>query len=319
MNLLMARRLRMGGVWVIAVCLQVCVAGGSASAQERGPERGTEAMASLGAEEVAPATVDPGLKTTFDSPNVVVMPTSVAKSELVVLLPGTGGRPANYSALIKALSDGSYRVIGLMYDDQPSEAVACGKSGDLECHRNFREERFAGDAPKATVQNTADEGIDHRLVMLLKYLDKEHPKDGWGQYLAGDQPAWKRIIITGHSQGSGHAAYIAKHYEVARVVLFSGPYDGIDLRTDDPKLANWLTDPTKTPMDRWYAEYHEKDLGMPVPPMTLAALKVPADHILVSHLSSPVDSTKAYHAMGTHDLRMLPEWKWLFGIEGGTK
>ena len=271
-----------------------------------------------GAEMVLPTSADPGLKTEFNDPNVVVMPRGAARPELVVLLPGSGGKPSGYPLLISTLADSGFRVIGLMYDNRPTEDKACDKSGDLECHRAFREERFAGDAPQATVKNTPEEGIEHRLVMLLKYMDKEHPKDGWGQYMDGDKPAWKKIIITGHSQGSGHAAYIAKHYEVARAVLFSGPYDGIDLRTA-PKLAKWLSDESKTPMDRWYAEHHEQDLGAPILPMTLGALKVPADHIYVSKLESAFGSTLSNHMMGTHDERMVPVWKWLFGVAVDTK
>ena len=300
-------------VWMRAGVLLV---GFGVVAQAQKPMPGTDAMASLGAEMVPASVAQPGLVTKFDQPSVVATPADKPRKELVVLIPGTGGKPAQYSLLIKTLKDNGFRVIGLMYNDTPTEAVACDKTGDLDCHANFREERFAGDAPKATEQNTADEGIEHRLVMLLKYLDREHPGAGWGGYLDGDKPEWKKIIITGHSQGSGHAAYIAKTHEVARVVLFSGPYDGIDLQTK-PQMANWLSWPTKTPMDRWYAEYHIHDLGAPIPPMTLAKLKVPEDHIIVSHMVGADDTAHTNHSMGTHDPRMEPQWKWLFGIEGG--
>ena len=283
-------------------------------------QRGMEAMASLGAELVPATTADPSIKTEFDDPSVVATPQGTPRKELVVLLPGTGGKPAQYSLLIKTLAANGFRVIGLMYNDKPTEADACGRNtNDIHCHRNFHEERFAGDAPGATRQNTAKEGIDHRLETLLQYLDKEHPGAGWGEYVRGDELVWKKIIITGHSQGSGHAAYIAKTHEVARAVLFSGPYDGNDMQTATPKPAEWLSDVSKTPADRWYAEYHEKDLGATLPPMTLAALKVPADHILVSHLEPTQTSVNAYHSVGTHDPRMAPQWKWLFGIEGGVR
>ena len=100
--------------------------------------------------------------------------------------------------------------------------------------------------------------------------------------------------------------------------MFSGPYDGIALRTA-PQLSTWLGEPSKTPADRWYAEYHEKDLGASIPPLTLARLQVPQDHIIISKLVSPVDTVQAYHMMGTHDPRMVPQWQWLFGIAGAVK
>jgi dienelactone hydrolase len=290
---------------------------GLAQTQRRGGG-GEAGLDGSGAVLVVPTVADPALKTEYDSPSVALMPKGKPRPELVVMLPGTGGKPAQYSALLRTLSDGGYHVIGLMYDNKPTEDKVCDKSGDLDCHRRFREERFAGDVPDAEVKNTPEEGIEHRLVMMLRYLAKQSPRDGWNQYLDGDHPAWAKIAIAGHSQGSGHAAYIAKTHEVARAVLFSGPYDGIDLR-GTPKLSTWLSDPTKTPMDRWYAEYHEHDLGEPIIPLTLAAIKVPPDQIIVSRLPSTSGAAISYHMMGSHDERMLPQWKWLFGIPGGTK
>jgi predicted esterase len=53
-----------------------------------------------------------------------------------------------------------------------------------------------------------------------------HPFESWAQYLATpDSIDWSNIIVGGHSQGAGHAAYLAKFNSVNRVLLFSGPND----------------------------------------------------------------------------------------------
>ena len=283
-------------------------------------QRGAAGRAGYPGQEVRlvlPTMADPTLKTEFDDPNYVIFPTGKLLPELVVYLPGTHGKPKNDGVLLSAVAAGGYRTIGLMYNNVPTEDRDCGKGQDLGCAARFREERFAGDAPDAVVQNTVEESILHRLVSLLKYLDREHPKEGWGGFLAADEPVWDRIILSGHSQGAGTAAYIAKSYKVARVVLFSGPVDGIDLRSSSPKLAPWLSAPGKTPVDLWYGEFHQKELAAPLLPSCYEALHIPPGHILAFSLDLPgggAETPVAFHLTGVHDIRYLPLWKFMFDI-----
>jgi pimeloyl-ACP methyl ester carboxylesterase len=61
---------------------------------------------------------------------------------------------------------------------------------------------------------------------------------------------WSRIAVAGHSQGAGHAAYIAKKYEVDRVLMFSGPQDYFD---DLAQPAAWEKQPGATAPSRFFA------------------------------------------------------------------
>ncbi len=296
----------------------VCLLGLTASAQTSPAAGGAPSV-----REVLPATADPSLKTEFDAPNVIIVPSGKLRPELVVFFPGTHGKPKQNTEFLETIASGHFRVIGLMYNNVPHGYGACGKTGDVNCEGSFRRARVEGDAPDAIIKNTPQESIMQRLANLLKYLDKTYPGEGWRDYLAGELPNWQKIIVTGHSQGAGMAAYVAKFHEVARAVLFSGPTDGINLESDSRKLAAWLYEPGKTPSDRWYAEFHEKEKIAPLQPMILDALKVPKDHVFVFKLDPPstvkAPGLVAYHMTVVHDPSYQPEWEKMFGFEKTTK
>jgi hypothetical protein len=63
------------------------------------------------------------------------------------------------------------------------------------------------------------------LTRLLQALARDHPTEGWDQYLTNGTPNWPKIALTGQSQGAGMAAYIAKRVKLARVILSSSPWD----------------------------------------------------------------------------------------------
>jgi hypothetical protein len=266
--------------------------------------------------QVVPTVADPTLKTEFDDSNFIYIPSGKQHPELVVWLPGTHGKPGGESPILKMLASSGYRVIGLMYNDVPTGESLCAKNDSLTCGGSFREERVEGDATDSPIQNTVQESISHRLVSLLKYESKAYPKEGWDAYLTGDQPNWSKIIISGHSQGAGHAAYIAKRHEVARVVLLSGGPSGT--KTSPPKVSDWVVEPSKTPADRWWAEFHEKEAIAPYMPMAYDQLGIPKDHILVfhleplpgAHLTGPV----AYHMTVIQNPAYLPQWAKMYGV-----
>ena len=301
--------------WVIAITWMVgVVLVPLAGAQEIFPpsplQGGTVTM-------VLPTVADPSLKTTEDDANVVVMPAQVRKTELFVWLPGTNGHPRGDSAILSTAAEGGYRTIGLQYNDHRTAEMACGEA-DPECYTHFRQERFTGDAPDAAIPNTPNEGGEHRLTMLLKYLAVHLPGQGWDTYLKGDQPNWSRIVLAGHSQGAGEAGFIAKKREVARVVLFSGASDGVGQTLTTRKWSSWLTAPSKTPMERWYAEYNAQERLAEAEPMAYeSVLGVPANHVLVFKLDLPPAAPQkllAAHMAVVHDPRYRPDWEWMLGL-----
>ena len=298
---------------LLSVLAFAAIFAGEVSAQD-----GHGALGAKGLREtdVAATAADPGLKTeaAYDLPSIVIVPEKPTRRELVVYLPGTHDHP-KADGLLQTVAAGGYRVIGLMYPNVPSEKQVCGTGNDPKCAARFREERVAGDAPDAVVQNSVEDSITSRLVHLLKYLDEKQPGGGWGAYLSGDEPAWNKIVISGHSQGAGTAAFIAKYHEVARVICFSGPSDSVKGAAGQPEIDDWISEPSKTPLDRWYGGYHAKEPDAKSFVLTYAALGFPLDHIRVFTLEPEKNIPGAYHTFGPLDIRNLGNWLYFYGIK----
>ena len=263
-------------------------------------------------EVVRPSVADPRIAH-YDEDDVVMVNRDAGPSApLVVYLPGTHGRPQANAPLLQVIAVQGYRVISLAYNDEPSVSQVCPRDPDPDCARAFRQKRAFGDGT-ARVDNPPCEAIVSRLTTLLTWLDRHHPDDGWGTYLDADrQPAWTRIVLTGLSQGAGMAAFIAKQHAVRRVVLFSSPWDTTG---DDRRPAPWLSTPSATPMDRWWAERHAREATTELIAHAYAALAIPPDHVLLFDrpLASRSASTNPFHGSTIRDSGYAPEWRRLFG------
>ena len=125
------------------------------------------------------------------------------------------------------------------------------------------------------------DGIMERARQLVLHLAQEHPAGRWEQFLTTDGAGlrWAESVIVsvsrtniagiwvaffqgcqqqscgqGISHGSTTAARLAKHQELNRVVLFSGPRDQFD---------SWHGFPSATPTERYFAFTHVEDGGWP--------------------------------------------------------
>ncbi|HEV2487654.1 MAG TPA: hypothetical protein VGT08_19195 [Terracidiphilus sp.] len=94
------------------------------------------------------------------------------------------------------------------------------------------------------------DSILNRLQKLLVYLVKQDPDGGWGEFVAGCQPVWSRIVAAGHSQGSGHTAYLGRMFKLDKVLMFSGPQDYLN---DLGEPAPWQPSPSATPSSSFFA------------------------------------------------------------------
>jgi hypothetical protein len=117
------------------------------------------------------------------------------------------------------------------------------------------------------------------LLDLLANLDATHPGDGWGQYLNGAAALnHNKIIISGYSLGSGHAAFWASLERFAGVVTISGPTDSSCVqfpldRTLHPglfyplgctnTLADWIRENPATPGTLRYGAFHAQEAVFP--------------------------------------------------------
>jgi hypothetical protein len=265
-------------------------------------------------QEILPSQTDPAIAR-FDEPNYVVFDDELpAGAQLVVFMPGTDGKPTNAAKFLGVITTFGYRVIGLEYNDEPAVVQVCPKNPSPSCSGDFRERRIFGDNTRSIVENTPAESIVNRLIKLLTYLHEHDASKHWDDYLLDGQPNWNRIVVTGLSQGAGMAAYIAKKRAVARVVLFSSPWD---FERASERLAPWLLEPSATPPERWFAEYHRREKTAALIARAYQALQIPKDHIHIFDLDLPKDmkfkSDNPFHVSTIKVPGYAPEWQFLFG------
>lgn len=177
------------------------------------------------------------------------------RGKLFVFLGGTSSLPQNYSLISKAAISLGYHVINLNYLNIVTEQ-GCKEIADPACFSNYHEEVIFGGMQSDLVEVSVANSITNRILRLLQYLHKLNPNSGWGQFYEGSELMYSKLVLAGHSQGGGHAAYLAQKYSVDRVVLFSSPNDFSDV---DVKVASWCSDEFATTLDRFYGLTHKRD------------------------------------------------------------
>jgi hypothetical protein len=187
-----------------------------------------------------------------------------AATKLIVLLPGTNGAPANGREIGRVAAEQGYRVIGLMYPDDRAVVSECAGDPTPDCMELMRQEIVQGGDVSPHAMVDATNSIDGRLVDLLELLHADYPGENWDAFLAGGSPKWDVIAVGGLSQGGGHAAWIARHRRVPRVVMFGAPADGYS-----GQVAPWMQ-LGATPSDRYYGFRHERDPFTSITPNWLA-------------------------------------------------
>lgn len=177
------------------------------------------------------------------------------KGKLFIFLPGTGGVPYNYRQITAHAANLGYHSFGLTYPNAEAVNYLCAGYADTTCHSRARWEIFDGQDRSNEVQVDSINCIKRRAVKLLQYLDSHFPSENWGQYFTGDSIIWNKVILSGHSQGGGHAAFISKIRPVHRVVMF-GAMDWVGLLN---RNADWITWPGATPDSAYFGFTHQQD------------------------------------------------------------
>jgi hypothetical protein len=245
---------------------------------------------------VSPSKTDPNIKAS-DGENLVLLDEKAAPdANLLVFIGGTarfrGADEPGFdvaqefaksfpSAFLNVAVNLGYRVVSLDFEYAPAGTVICSRIQDRTCYERFREKKVFGTGNMPEVPTTPAESIVNRLTKLLRYIATQYPDQGWEGYLVNGQPNWGRIALTGHSQGAGLAAFLAKRVKVARVILNSSPWDHY---ARPPGVDGWLFWPSATPYERWYGLYHAKEGQAAWMKQTYAALRIPHDHIRVEKL-----------------------------------
>jgi predicted esterase len=268
---------------------------------------------------VTPASTDSSIQRYNDPHYIVFERSTTSAAPLLLFMPGTGGKPVRASDFADAAAHQGYRVIGLEYMDEPAVAQICPRNRDPKCSENFRRKRIYGDDVTDVIDDRPSESVVNRLVKLLGFLAREHPTEGWSDYVDNGQPRWNRIAVSGLSQGAGMAAYIAQRSSVARVILFSSPWDNYGPRQT---LAPWLErGHGETPTERWFAAYHEKEPTAALIARAYNALGIPRSQVRVFSLDPAAPG--AYHPSGVANgatprkpdgtPAYLSDWQFLLG------
>lgn len=212
--------------------------------------------------EINPATTNPALTANL-SPHFVINPDPAvaAKGRLFVMLPGTGAVPRTYREIVRVGASRGYHSLGLTYINDDAIEALCGSSPVPDCAELARREVINGESVSPLVSVDPANSITGRLQSLLVYLDRTFPNEGWGRYLVSGQVDFSLVTIAGHSQGAGHAGFLAKLRDLNRVVMFSGPTDsGIAPGSANP----WASFPNVTPAARQFAFIHTADPLAPI-------------------------------------------------------
>lgn len=204
---------------------------------------------------IQPSLTNPAI-TNFNSKHYVCVDTrTTLKNKLFVFFPGTSGTPENYKLLIEKAALLGYHSIGLMYPNSSDIYIASGNNPDNTQFRKCRQEKFDGTNQTFGVNVNSDNCIKNRLYKLLVYLQQQYPNLNFGQFINGNEVYWSKCTLAGHSQGGGHAFYIAKKVGVEKTISFSS----IDWNSWLGRSADWVSQPSVTPISKFYSFNSTKD------------------------------------------------------------
>ena len=188
--------------------------------------------------------------TTFNNEHYIYLDTrTTLKNKLFIFLPGTTGYPAVYKLIVKKAAALGYHAIGLMYPNNSDIYTAAGSNADNTQFGKCRQEIFDGTDQTTGVSVNSDNCIKNRLYNLLVYLQGLHPDQNWQQFISNGEVDWSKCTLAGHSQGGGHALYIAKKVSLERAIGFSS----IDWNSSLSQSAAWIFDANTTPLSKVYS------------------------------------------------------------------
>jgi hypothetical protein len=189
-------------------------------------------------------------------------PASVAafRGRLLIHLVGTFSDPQVDQSFSRRACAFGFAVISPMYENEIDARSACG--ADLSCFEGFRNEIVQGGDFAPNVAVDTQNGLLNRINTLLQTLSTtESTFPAWktlaASVAAGD---FSSVTLSGHSQGSGHALFLAREFATQRVVLLAGPSDRV--YTPSNAAAEWIerfTIQSKTASDKIYGYLSEDD------------------------------------------------------------
>jgi hypothetical protein len=262
-----------------------------------------------------------------DLEHYVVRNSKTHLNKLLLFIGGSYSVPKNYNLICDHAATIGLDVISLYYPNDVA-AATLGSSSDKFIFDKYRDELSFGNPVSDVVSVDVLNCISTRATKLVLYLKATYPDQNWGQYLTTSNTLqWNKIVVSGHSQGSGHACYLGKKNLVDRVVMLSGPNDYHGFFSS---AANWLTVAGSTPLTKHFALLHTQDEIVPFANQVvnlkgLGLLTSAQSPTLVDNLSSPYSNARAlslnipaqsYHSSTVGANSILPNiWTYMFTLE----
>lgn len=259
----------------------------------------TGIRAQLKVQFVSPDATGSGI-TVVHGPHIALYDPAVpSRHQLLLMIAGTGGVAVYTRQFDSCFAVMGFHVVSIDYLNNVI-STTCSNSTDSSCFDDFRQEINFGTPVSSVVNVDSSNSIVNRFTRLLVYLAGHDPAGGWDDYLSGGQPRWDRIVVGGHSQGAGHAAYLGKCFALAGVLMFSGPQDYLQVFKHP---AGWQYRKGLTPANRQFAFLHVRDpyhfqfqaadaaavTGFPVTDTTMIVPGEPVHstyHILVNNMET---------------------------------
>ncbi|MBL8919944.1 MAG: hypothetical protein JNJ54_13845 [Myxococcaceae bacterium] len=194
-------------------------------------------------------------------------PPSNPRGVLLLFFNGSGGSPragtgtatGSWYGVARA---GGLHVLAPSYVSGSAVGQLCANSD--ACFEPTRTSILLGDFVTGSAPSlsdlTVDEGAYERIAAALLVLADSDPAGGWADFLdraklpdAEAAIRWDKVMVSGHSQGGGHAALIGKRNQVARVIMLASPCDSVGASVASwlSTSAGWKTDPATRFFGLW--------------------------------------------------------------------
>jgi pimeloyl-ACP methyl ester carboxylesterase len=210
--------------------------------------------------QILPQATDSKIASSVE-PHLIYLDTRIkSRNKLLIFLSGTASFPRNYQRFTELAATLGYHVISTNYLNSVG-VTKCAQQSDMECFEQFHREVIFGNQECDFVNVNEANSINNRVVKLLEMLSKQFPSQDWSQYINKGLLNYENIVIAGHSQGGGHAAYWAHQFPFSRVIMFASPNDYSE-RFD--QTATWCRTAFATSLDKFYGLIHKRDEIVPV-------------------------------------------------------
>jgi hypothetical protein len=260
--------------------------------------------------------------------------------KLVVFLPGSGGKAACCTDFLQTAAGLGFHVIGLTYDNATAVGSRC--LDNLSCYGEVRQNVFNGTDPTLDSALTVHDGIEARLMAMVRYLARKYPHEQWGRFVTGAKPTYGDIVMSGHSQGGGEAAFIGSERRLLGVISLSSPPD----TNSEHQPASWLFSVPHgaTPLSRYFSFVHTGDPFLyriladwkamnlssfgPIASVDDTAAPYGGSHELMSSFPLPAVLLATHDGTAVNDaqprcrdgaLRYVPVWRYLLEAAGRLK